>query len=70
MLEAAGQSLYFQKAVMILSTVSCYSKKYLSQKNVVEKMNANVMQGKVRLLLDLQELISGRSCISCPGLAS
>lgn len=26
----------------------CYSKKYLSQKNVVEKMNANVMQGKVR----------------------
>lgn len=35
-------------AVMIFSTVLCYSKKYLSQKNVVEKMNANVMQGKVR----------------------
>lgn len=35
-------------AVMIFSAVLCYSKKYLSQKNVVEKMNANVMQGKVR----------------------
>lgn len=41
--------MYFPKKVaMIFSAVLCYSKKYLSQKNVVEKMNANVMQGKVR----------------------
>lgn len=40
-------------AVVIPTVLSC-SKKYLSQKNVVEKMNANVMQGKVRLVLHLQ----------------
>lgn len=37
---------------MIVTSLSLFllwdSKKYLSQKNVVEKLNANVMHGKVR----------------------
>lgn len=40
------------------------SKKYLSQKNVVEKLNANVMHGKVRKVRNAEGREPGKSFLS------